>query len=143
MKKFLAKTWIPALLVAVAAIQSFGIDISRAISYRRTADSLSTVPAADTTHLDSVLPDTLADTLSDTLRLPDTLEMPDSLLAKPEADTLFISARDTIKIPDSLQYTDPFFYKYYIAVKDSTTRFQVRDSLLQAGDTLELYRLDS
>ena len=145
MKNFLAKIWIPALLVAVAAIQSFGIDISRAISYGWASDSLSTLPASDTTHLDSILIDTLPDTLrkADTLNLADTLELPDSLMAKPEADTLFISARDTIKIPDSLQYTDPFFFKYYIAVKDSTTRFQVRDSLLQAGDTLELYRLDS
>ena len=54
-----------------------------------------------------------------------------------------IAARDTIKVPDSLQFTDPFFFKYYIAVKDSTTRKQVRDSLIQAGDTLELTKLDS
>ena len=145
MKNFLAKIWIPALLVAMAAIQSFGIDISRAIAYRWTSDSLSTALTADTTHLDSIQTDTLADTLRrlDTLELADTLELPDSLMAKPEADTLFISARDTIKIPDSLQFTDPFFYKYYIAVKDSTTRFHVRDSLIQAGDTLEVQKLDS
>ncbi len=145
MKNFLAKIWIPTLLVAVAAMQSFGIDISRAISYRWASDSLSNASTVDTTQLDSIQIDTLSDTLRrpDTLKLADTLELSDSLMAKPEADTLFISARDTIKIPDSLQFTDPFFYKYYIAVKDSTTRFQVRDSLLQAGDTLELYRLDS
>ena len=46
-------------------------------------------------------------------------------------------------MPDSLRYTDPFFYKYYIAVKDSTTRAMVRDSLMQACDTLELMKLDS
>lgn len=54
-----------------------------------------------------------------------------------------ITARDTIVVPDSLKETDPFFYKYYIAVKDSATRAQVRDSLIQAEDTLELFRLDS
>ena len=54
-----------------------------------------------------------------------------------------VSARDTIIVPDSLRETDPFFYKYYIAVKDSATRAQVRDSLIQAQDTLELLKLDS
>ena len=54
-----------------------------------------------------------------------------------------LSARDTIVVPDSLRETDPFFYKYYIAVKDSATRAQVRDSLIQARDTLELIKLDS
>ena len=134
MKKTLAKIWIPALLVTVAAMQSFGIDLGRAVFYKREADSLATSVSTDTsifTPVDSLIS---ADTLD--MTLTDSLEAP-------KADTLFISARDTIKIPDSLQYTDPFFYKYYIAVKDSTTRFQVRDSLLQAGDTLEVYRLDS
>ena len=54
-----------------------------------------------------------------------------------------IAPRDTIRIPDSLEFKDPFFFKYYIAIKDSTTRRQVRDSLMQAGDTLELMKLDS
>ena len=54
-----------------------------------------------------------------------------------------ISARDTMVVPDSLRETDPFFYKYYVAVKDSATRAQVRDSLIQAQDTLELLKLDS
>jgi hypothetical protein len=58
-------------------------------------------------------------------------------------DTLVLTARDTLKVPDSLKETDPFFYKYYIAVKDSVTRWHVRDSLIMAGDTLELKKLDS
>lgn len=57
--------------------------------------------------------------------------------------TLVLSPRDTIAVPDSLKETDPFKYKYYIAIKDSTTRFQVRDSLETIGDTLELHRFDS
>ena len=142
MKKTLAKIWIPALLVTMAAIQSFGIDLGRAVLlFNRGADSLATSVSADTLDI-PVDSTTSADTLD--LMVPDTMDlMLQDTLDVPEADTLFISARDTIKIPDSLQFTDPFFYKYYIAVKDSTTRFHVRDSLLQAGDTLELYRLDS
>ena len=54
-----------------------------------------------------------------------------------------ILARDTIRVPDSLKETDPFFFKYYIAVKDSLTRSEVRDSLLKAGDSLELHKFDS
>lgn len=139
------------LLVTMAAMQSFGIDLSRAISYVSGQDSLartdSVSPAIDSTFTPAdTLPDSLAFMEVDSLILPavDSLDLhaADSL-DRHAVDTLVLSARDTIKVPDSLQYTDPFFYKYYIAVKDSTTRFQVRDSLLQAGDTLEVYRLDS
>ena len=54
-----------------------------------------------------------------------------------------LSARDTIVVPDSLRYTDPFRYKYYVALRDSLTHIQVRDSLKAAGDTLDWPRLDS
>ena len=54
-----------------------------------------------------------------------------------------LSARDTIVAPDSLRYTDPFRYKYYVALKDSLTHIQVRDSLKAAGDSLDWPRLDS
>ena len=74
-------------------------------------------------------------------------QLTDSLTLSRAADSSAVDsvvfARDTIKIPDSLEFKDPFFFKYYIAVKDSLTRFQVRDSLLQAGDSLELHRFDS
>ena len=152
MKKTLAKIWIPALLVTVAAIQSFGIDLGRAVFYKKWADTLTTSISADTSSIKPPKTDSIGQT-ADSLPQPadslspsatDTLDLQVSdSLALPKTDTLFIAARDTIKIPDSLEFTDPFFYKYYIAVKDSTTRFHVRDSLLQAGDTLELQRLDS
>ena len=130
MKNLLAKIWIPLLLVTLAALQSFGIDAGRAIGFRRISDSLyvnrlDDSTAIDSTALDSVITDSI---LTDTI----------------PADTAsLLTARDTIKVPDSLRYTDPFFYKYYIAVKDSTTRAMVRDSLMQACDTLELMKLDS
>jgi len=114
MKNQLAKIWVPLMLVSLAAIQSFGIDAGRSASLKMLADSLILTQLTDTTDItDSIL----------------TADVP--------------SAKDTIKIPDSLQFTDPFKYRYYIALKDSTTRFQVRDSLMAAGDTLELMRLDS
>ena len=106
MKNLLAKIWVPLMLVSLAAMQSFGIDAGRSASLRMLADSLILTQLTDTTNItDSILP----------------ADIP--------------SAKDTIKIPDSLRFTDPFKYRYYIALKDSTTRFQVRDSLIMAGDT--------
>ena len=134
MKGLIAKIWVPTLLVMAAAVQSFGIDAGRAINMQRISDSLMLImnedssfaeKATDTLQLDSILTDSI---LTDTIR-------PDS--------TVILTARDTIVVPDSLKETDPFLYKYYIAVKDSTTRMQVRDSLIQAGDSLELHMLDS
>ena len=128
MKDFWGKIWVPVLLVALAAMQSFGIDAHRAVRLRSISDSL-VLTRLDSTAKDSVLRDSI---------LRDSIAT-DSIAA----DTLILTARDTIKVPDSLKDTDPFFYKYYIAVKDSLTRKEVRDSLLNAGDTLELARLDS
>ena len=76
---------------------------------------------------------------------------------KAAEDSLALSARDTIRVPDSLRETDPFRYKYYVALLDSLTHQIVRDSLLQkvkewraASDTLraradsaDRFRLDS
>ena len=115
----MSKIWVPALLVMAAAMQSFGIDAGRSVGLRRLADSLALSRQSDSLYVDSTATDSVL------------------------VDTLILSARDTIKVPDSLRETDPFFYKYYIAVKDSTTRRQVRDSLLLAGDTLEVLKLDS
>lgn len=80
------------------------------------------------------------------------LSMDSLILANKSADTLLadiydtlpkFSARDTIKVPDSLRFTDPFRYRFYVALADSLTHREVRDSLkksmlinLEAGDTL-------
>ena len=130
MKNLLAKIWVPLLLVSLAALQSFGIDAGRAIGFRKISDSLSVNRLSDSTHIDSIIVDSIS---ADTVAI-------DSL---PADTAVVLTARDTIVVPDSLKYTDPFFYKYYIAVKDSATRAQVRDSLIQAQDTLELMMLDS
>ena len=85
----------------------------------------------------------------DAIKIQDSLSGPaDSLLF--ELDTLpHLTARDTIKVPDSLRFTDPFRYKYYVALLDSLTHVEVRDSLKksekmhwEALDTL-LARSDS
>ena len=125
MKNLMAKIWVPLLLVGLAAIQSFGIDAGRAIGFKKIADSLMVNRVADTTAVDSIVNEAI---------------VADSL----QSDTSSVlTARDTIIAPDSLKEADPFFYKYYVAVKDSATRAQVRDSLIQAQDTLELLKLDS
>ena len=131
MKNVLAKIWVPLLLVAMAAMQSFGIDAGRAASLRRLADSLSFSQLQDTT------------AVFDSTDFADTTAISDSIVAEDSTSVPLLTARDTIVVPDSLRYTDPLKHKYYIAIKDSTTRFQVRDSLLNAGDTLEVARLDS
>ena len=130
MKNLLAKIWVPLLLVSLAALQSFGIDAGRAIGFRKISDSLSVNRLSDSTHVDSIIVDSIS---TDTVAI-------DSL---PADSAVVLTARDTFVVPDSLKYTDPFFYKYYIAVKDSATRAQVRDSLIQVQDTLELMMLDS
>ncbi len=57
--------------------------------------------------------------------------------------TPVLTARDTIFPPDSLRETDPFRYKYYVALIDSLTHAFVSDSLKQAGDSLDWPILDS
>lgn len=47
-----------------------------------------------------------------------------------------LTARDTIKVPDSLRFTDPFRFKYYVALIDSLTHTIVRDSLKASYDSL-------
>ena len=121
MKKVLTKIWVPTLLVMVAAMQSFGIDAGRNASLARLADSLVLSQLSD----------------SSSAMLPDTVAM------IPVDSTKVISPADTIVVPESLKFEDPIRYKYYIALKDSVVRFELRDSLSNAGDTLELARLDS
>ena len=132
MKGFMAKIWVPTLLVLVAAVQSFGIDAARAISFRKLADSLILTRLDDSVAAAGIAVDcTRTEPVLDSI-LASAATLNDSTAA----DTLILSARDTIKVPEELRETDPFKFKYYIAIKDSITRVQVRDSLLASGDTL-------
>ncbi len=132
----LSKIWFPALAVGIIAIQSFAADLSRALETGLM--TLSPSASADTviyhnnifTKFRSDYERALADSAAaDSLGLDST--------------DVFISARDTMKVPDSLRFTDPFRFKYYVAIKDSLTHIIVRDSLKQAGDTLDWPKLDS
>ena len=71
----------------------------------------------------SFLTDTLGDFEEDSARILDTLP--------------HLTARDTIPVPDSLRYTDPFRFKYYVALIDSLTHVIVRDSLMHESDSLK------
>ena len=128
MKRFVAKIWIPLTLVILAGLQSFGVDASRAVGFKRLTDSLAHNTLTDTTSLN--------DSISFMEENPDTASID-------TVTTLVLTARDTIQVPDSLKETDPLRHRYYIALKDSTTRMMVRDSLIAAGDSLELHLLDS
>lgn len=132
----ISKIWFPALVVGIVAVQSFASD------YSRTSDMWgrfwsSPEPMTDTviyhnniyTKFRSEYDRVIADSLSDFL-LEDSAEVA-------------VTARDTMKVPDSLKLTDPFRYKYYVAIKDSLTHVIVRDSLKKAGDSLDWPRLDS
>lgn len=72
----------------------------------------------------------------------DSLLMLEDTSSAPAAKEVIL-ARDTIRIPDSLRLSDPFRYKYYLAVVDSLSHAMLRDSLrgrykakLAAGDSL-------
>ena len=48
-----------------------------------------------------------------------------------------LTARDTIHPPEWLRLSDPFRYKYYVALIDSLTHVIVRDSLRHTSDSLK------
>ncbi len=114
---------VPAILVGIAAIQSFGIDAGRALYFLPCQDSTALFLNQDTTEhfiIDSVTSD---------------YGIQDSIPP--------LSARDTITAPDSLRETDPVRFRYYVELRDSATRAHTRDSLMEAADTAELMVLDS
>ena len=116
MVKLIGKILVPALLVGTAAIQSFGIDAGRAVRFLQDHDSTAFSQG------------------------PDSLYISDSMDIM---DTTVVSPRDTITVPDSLRETDPLKFRYFIALRDSVTRIQTRDSLMAAKDTIGLMQFDS
>ena len=148
MKRILSKIyglWFPILVVGAVAAFGFAADFSRA---REAGFSWASAFAAVSGH-----PDAEADTVIyrndiytkfrseyEALALGDTTGL-DSLGA--DSAEVRLTARDTMKVPDSLKFTDPFRYKYYVAIKDSLTHVLVRDSLKQAGDSIDWPKLDS
>lgn len=150
MVKWTGKILVPALLVGLAAVQSFGIDAGRAMHFRAMQDSTSirrtdsTAAAGSVSVRDSLaLADTSATdslSMSDSPAVRDSSALPDSIAP---SDSATVSPKDTIVVPDSLKETDPLKYRYFIALRDSVTRIRTRDSLLAAKDTAELMLFDS
>ena len=137
MAKFWSDILVPLAITGVVAVQTLGVEISRA------------------SRLHGWFPAAQQDTLvrRDTLPQRDTVARTDSL---PDEEDFFlfgeedrpdttpkIMARDTMKVPDSLRLTDPFRYQWYVALRDSLTHRIVVDSLKAAGDTLLWPQIDS
>ena len=128
MKHFFQRLWIPLLAVLLAAAQTVGMDVSRAVTSLEPAVKEDTIIYKNKFKKGLVL-EQFALEAEDSLATTDTLP--------------HLTARDTLHAPDSLKYIDPFRYKYYVALKDSLTHIQVRDSLKAAGDSIDWPRLDS
>ena len=145
MKDLLSKIWIPALLIGIAAVQSFGIDTARSRRIATLADSLGKHSGNDSSIIMESI-DSEAITTSDSILfihsnsglasvVRDLSSRIDSINA--------LTARDTIIPPDSLRYTDSLRFRFYVELHDAPTRASTRDSLMAAGDTLQLHLLDS
>ena len=132
----LSKIWLPALVVSAVAAHGLAADLNRAgdagLFSRREAS-----PEQDTVIYQNNI---YTKFRSEFDRVVDTLGG-DSLFL--DSAEVVLTARDTMKVPDSLRLTDPFRYKYYVAIKDSLTHVIVRDSLKQAGDSIDWPKLDS
>ena len=139
----ISRIWFPVAVTAFAAAVAIGPD-REAVEASYVADPVE-VSAPDTVKYPrngwAMRRKGIPDSLGRTLKSPSGNEG-DSLDF--DLDTLkLISARDTIKVPDSLRFTDPFRYRYYVALIDSLTRCEVKDSLKRTfaakmadGDTL-------
>lgn len=145
MKNLLSKIWIPALLIGIAAVQSFGIDAARTGRLRSIADSLQQARSTDSSIIRESV-DTEAMKASDSVVFihsnPGIAAVIGSISAKVDSVNA-LTARDTIIPPDSLRFTDTLRYRYYVELKDTPTRLQTRDSLIEAGDSIQLHLLDS
>lgn len=79
----------------------------------------------------------------DTVKVRDIWADDDTLGFGALFDEDYIDPRDTTVVPDSLRETDPFRYRWYVALRDSTIRRIVVDSLRAGGDSLLSLRIDS
>lgn len=130
--KFAGKIWFPSLVVAVAAIQAVGS--SPGVRFDAVRPEATDTVIYDNSRVFSKFRKEALTVQADSLGEEDSPA--DSVAA-------VLTARDTVKAPDSLRLSDPFRYKYYVALMDSLTHRQVVDSLRQAGDSLDWPRIDS
>ena len=156
MKNLWSDILVPAAIVSLTLAGTVGVESARVASRAPVFAALRQLPP-DSLHTDtSALPP--ADSLkaqADSLRqAADTIALQDAADSLDEdffffgedqnADTIpWVDPRDTVKVPDSLRITDPFLYKWYVAVKDQKVHRIVVDSLKNAGDSLDWPRIDS
>lgn len=160
--KLFARIWFPIAVTAFAAAVAVGPDRSLPGEIRLAAPAGITAEAPDTVKYPTNgwalrrhgATDSLALQMADSLR---RLGAEDDSLALDDSGYVHLSARDTIKVPDSLRLTDPWRYRYYVALLDSLTHVEVRDSLMKSfagkkalgdslgalADSLDRVRLDS
>ena len=152
-----SRMWFPVAVVGLATLGTV-------MSTDPVESSFSVAPVATEIRLEGASP------FADTVKYPiagyklrrrgdfTAEQLPDSVLRslgitltfEDEDDSLpRLTARDTIPVPDSLRETDPFRYKYYVALIDSLIHRIVSDSLQKSyidlmaeEDTLHA-RLDS
>lgn len=170
MKKWVSRILAPAVLVAAAAVQSFGVDAGRALHLQSFLTPETSVQDPDSLEFKPLERPVLSHEDSLSMQRADSLRMSrdrfyiDSIRAQIDsfgydyldsvvlarldsleaiyAEPVFNPA-DTIRIPEGLELTDPFKYRYYIAIKDTATLRHTRDSLRAIPDSAELARLDS
>lgn len=132
----LSRIWFPAAVVTAAVAGAVGlggpgveyhlipdpVSVSDTVLYVKDAYKLKRVGDFESVKIDA---DSLAGEAEDSTAVLDTLP--------------HLTARDTIKVPDSLRYTDPFRFKYYVALIDSLTHVIVRDSLKHTSDSMKSF----
>ena len=145
MKNLWSEILVPAVIAGLTMAGTVGVETSRTVRPEHRFSLLHAVRldtlAKDTLSIDSVKRAVAADSVStdfddDDFDLFADTDSPQDTLPR-------IFARDTMKVPDSLRFTDPFLYRWYVAVKDSFTHRTVIDSLKAAGDSLEWPVIDS
>ena len=143
MKSIVSKIAFPAVVASIAALHVVATDPGVTMDTRLTGIPIEVMTERPDTVIYPVNgykkgwteadfkmdASTLADSLLDDSSPADTLSAPADTLPK-------LTARDTIKAPDSLRLSDPFRYKYYVALHDRPTYLTVRDSLLASQDSL-------
>lgn len=133
MKGALKKIGFPLAIICALALQTVGMDL-----FKPAGDPGFGLVTAEKTAPDTILYEYLFG------NLPEILEEDTVGLLFPLFDTVpQLTARDTLFPPDSLRESDPFRYKYYVALLDSLTHKLVVDSLRNSGDSLDWPRLDS
>lgn len=128
MRSFLKKIWFPLVAVSAIAAQMWAVEGARG--------SFAATEAADTVIYDN-------SRIFTKFRKDGSQALRDSLEGTIYENADTILAKDTIKAPDSLRLTDPFRYKWYVALVDSLAHRLTIDSLREAKDTLTWKKIDS